>query len=183
MASGPSDITAISACLPGARLPMRSAMPSIAAPRVVIQSSASAAGTVEVGGNAAAPGALRRVVEGALRGERHARHGEHVAADRRFEIDADRRRRAQRAQPAGDGMAVALRHLVLRRDREAHAEIDEGLQLGVGEVVAVHDVDVRADQAVLPSGSPSRPASWPRRRPGAWRRPGRAPWPARNRGR
>ncbi len=40
-------------------------------------------------------------------------------------------------------MAVALRHLVLRRDREADAEIDEGFQLLVGEVVAVHDVDVR----------------------------------------
>ena len=50
MASGPSDITAISACLPGARLPMRSPLPSIAAPRVVIQSNASAAGTVEVAG-------------------------------------------------------------------------------------------------------------------------------------
>ena len=50
MASGPSDITAMSACLPGARLPMRSFMPSIAAPRVVIQSNASAAGTVEVAG-------------------------------------------------------------------------------------------------------------------------------------
>ena len=75
--------------------------------------------------------------------------------DRRFEIDADRRRRAQRPQPAGDGMAVALRHLVLRRDREAHAQIDEGLELGVGEVVAVHDVDVRADQALRHQGLPA----------------------------
>ena len=64
-------------------------------------------------------------------------------------------RRAQRAQPAGDGMAMALRHLVLRRDREAHAQIDEGFQLGVGEVVAVHDVDVRADQALRHQGLPA----------------------------
>ncbi len=32
----------------------------------------------------------------------------------------------ERAQAARDGMTVALRHLVLRRDREAGAEIDEG---------------------------------------------------------
>ena len=50
IASGPNDITATSACLPMARLPIRPDMPSIAAPRVVIQSSASAAGMVEVGG-------------------------------------------------------------------------------------------------------------------------------------
>src|SRR5260221_1270 len=81
--------------------------------------------------------ALRGIVEGALRGQGHARHGEHVAADRRFKIDADRRRRAQRTQAACDGMAVALAHLVLGRDRKAHAEIDEGLELGISEIVAV----------------------------------------------
>ena len=95
-----------------------------------------------------------------------------IADSRSTPIDGAR---AERAQPAGDGMAVALRHLVLRRDREAHAEIDEGLELRVGEVVAVDDVDVRADQAVAPSAPPSRPASWPRRRPGASRRQAELP--------
>ena len=44
-------------------------------------------------------------------------------------------------------MPVTLCHFVLWRDREGDAAIDEGLELCVRKIVAVHDVDVRPDQA------------------------------------
>ena len=50
---------------------------------------------------------------------------------------------------------MALRHLVLGCEGEGDAEIDEGLELGIGEVVAVHDIDVRADQTALHQGFPA----------------------------
>ena len=64
-----------------------------------------------------------------------------------LEVDAERRRTPERAQPPGERMAVALRHLAFGRGREAHAELAEALQLRVVERVAVHDVDVVAEQA------------------------------------
>ncbi len=94
---------------------------------------------------AAAARALGGIVERALGGERDARNRQHVAVDRRFEIDAQGWCRAQGAQAAGDGMAMAIGHLDFGRHREGDAEIDEGLELFVREVVAVHDVDVRPD--------------------------------------
>jgi hypothetical protein len=45
-------------------------------------------------------------------------------------------------------VAVTLAHFVFRRHGEADAEIDETAQPVVGEIVAVHDIDVVAHQTL-----------------------------------
>ena len=63
-----------------------------------------------------------------------------------FQVNAERRCGTQGAQPAGDGMPVALDHLVLRGQRKTHALIDEARQPVIRQIIAVHDIDQRAER-------------------------------------
>ena len=57
--------------------------------------------------------AVGKIVEAALLPQGNARLRQHVTTHHAFKVNAERRRFAQRAQSARDGMAVALRHFAL----------------------------------------------------------------------
>ena len=73
-----------------------------------------------------------------LTGHGHARHGKHIAADARLEINAQRWLGAKIAQSPGDCKTVALKHLGLGGERKAYAAVQHEFELRVGQVVAVH---------------------------------------------
>ena len=98
-------------------------------------------------GQLAGGGARLGVVRRALAGERHPDHREQVAADGRLEIDAERRRRAELAQAAGDREPVSLQHFRFGREGERYAPTDHQRELRIRQRLAMDDVVVVAKQA------------------------------------
>jgi hypothetical protein len=83
-------ITTRSASFPGVTEPIWSSRPSIRAPSVVIQRSASRAGIVVIAGMVPLSLARLRIVERPLHRQRDAGGGEEIAGQHGFQIDADR---------------------------------------------------------------------------------------------
>ena len=98
---------------------------------------------------------VRHVVKRALHAQRNARLRQHVAAEHALQVCPERGRSAKLAQAARQRMAVALCHLVFGSRRKAHAQVAKTLQLRVIECMAVHDVDLRAQQPLLLQAQPA----------------------------
>ena len=94
-------------------------------------------------------GAVRHIVERALHAQGDAGLAEHVAAEHTFEVCTQRGGPAKATQPPGQRMAMALRHFVFSRRRKAHAQLTEAAQLLIVERMAMHDVHMLAQQALL----------------------------------